>query len=221
MKNRNFSLAALAGLLTLALSGCGILSPVQTPEITQYQIAFSGSNTKKPQTQKAPAQSAMTLFVSPISADEPYNTTLMHYKASDYALASYHLSQWVAPPNQMMTQTFARAFMRSHRFDNIVSGNFIGYADYRLSGHLNQLTQTITSSETSIVVSAYFTLTRTDNGQIIASRIFNLRHKGEPNAKSYAQVANQLVNQLSGEVKKWILSADHKTIKTKPQVPQP
>ncbi len=200
------------GSIMLMLSGCSILSPIPNTEINNFQIVFTPPNTETTTQSetKLPKQN-LTLFVTPLSTEQPYNSTDMYYQQEKYILASYQLSRWATLPSKMITQTLIRSLETQHIFENVVSSNFIGYANYRLTGTLNKLVQVVDKNGAKVLLSVSYTLVSADNGRVIASKNFTLSTPSETNAKSYAKTTNLLANKLANNVSTWLLEASVKT----------
>ncbi|WP_119343342.1 ABC-type transport auxiliary lipoprotein family protein [Facilibium subflavum] len=217
---RLFFYFAIPGL-AISLAGCsGLLSPVNTPPIHYYQISAnldqnatkSSESTAQNTTQ---ASSKYTLFITTLTANQPYSQSNMYYRQTPYQLSSYEQSQWISSPNQMLTQTLTQYLLNDHQFGNVVSSNFIGYADYRLTGNLNQLIQKAQQGAEPIVfLSVTYTLTNAATGKIIDSKTFRLQTPSKASAASFADSANTLSNKLVSNVGQWLsrsLKAPHST----------
>ncbi|WP_440682862.1 ABC-type transport auxiliary lipoprotein family protein [Cysteiniphilum halobium] len=194
------------------ITSCGILSPIKSPEIKQYQIIAPNlqmthhHTVTEPTIKKTKKQFDLTLFIAPLTADQPYNSTQMYYRENNYELASYTHHLWAADPGQMLSKNLLQSLQSYHSFKNIVSSNFIGYADYRLTGNLNQLTQVIKENESNIILSVSFTLTNANSGQAVAIKTFTLNKSAETNAKSFANATNALAADLSKALNNWLIT---------------
>lgn len=194
------------------ITSCGILSPVKSPEVKQYQIIAPNLQMTRNATgtksviQETEKQFDLTLFIAPLTADQPYNSTQMYYRENNYELASYTHNLWAADPEQMLSKNLLQSLQGYHSFKNIVSSNFIGYADYRLTGNLNQLTQVIKANESNVILSVSFTLTNANSGQAVAIKTFTLNKSAEANAKSFASATNELAADLSKALNDWLIT---------------
>ncbi|WP_116963469.1 ABC-type transport auxiliary lipoprotein family protein [Fastidiosibacter lacustris] len=203
----------LAICSTLLISGCGVLAPISTPETKQYQILPPNLQTQKDQGDQREAISQpdksynLTLFVTPLTAAEPYNSTVMYYRENtSYQLLSYSENSWAVPPQQMLSRNTLQALLQFHNFKNVVSSNFIGYADYRLTGNLNQLTQLIQNGNSSVILSVTYTLTNANSGKVVAIQTFDLTEKSDANAKGFAIATNKLSQTLTRDINSWLVS---------------
>ncbi len=202
------SIAASVSIIT----SCGILSPVKSPEVKQYQIIAPNLQMTRHTTdtgsaiQKTAKQFDLTLFIAPLTADQPYNSTQMYYRENNYELASYTHNLWAADPEQMLSKNLLQSLQGYHSFKNIVSSNFIGYADYRLTGNLNQLTQVINGNESNVILSVSFTLTNANSGQAVAIKTFTLNKSARADAKHFANATNELAADLSKALNNWLIT---------------
>ena len=177
-------------LLGLILTGCGnLLSPLPSLEVNYYQISASKTSISS---NKLKQKHQSSLYVSSLTANNPYNSQSMFYSKNN-KIFSYINSKWISQPNDLLTQEFINSFNDTSDFANIVSGNFIGYADYRLTGNLNKLVQVRNKKGSSIVIlSISYTLTSANSGQIISSKTFQTESNTKPGAVSFATTTSKL-----------------------------
>ncbi len=194
------------------ISGCSILSPVDLPQVKQYQILSPNLQVNQANTaQKAGIRTSnkpfdLTLFATPLTADSPYNSTQMYYREHNFELSSYTQNAWAAEPQQMLGKNLLQALQHYRSFKSVVSSNFIGYADYRLTGNLNQLTQIIEGNNSRVILSVTYTLTDANSGQAVSVKTFALEQETSADAQGFAQAANKLAEQLAKTLNDWLLS---------------
>lgn len=189
------------------LTSCSVLSPVNTPEVNVYQLVrtqnaekISDANT----TSRPLIKHHKTLYVSPVLANAPYNSTTMFYRVDDYQLMHYTYSQWAARPDQMINQLVIQALSTKKYFSHVVTNAFIGSADYRLIGHLNGLTQVIQGKHSVIHLSIDYKLLNTKTGKLMASKTFKLQKDAPATAKQFALTTNSLTNAMVDALIIWL-----------------
>ena len=194
-----FTTVTTISLATL-ISSCGILSPIETPKTTYYQILATH---KLPQTDKT--QLPITIFIGNLNASKPYNTSTMVYRQDNYSLTSYTLQKWASAPNFMLTQSLFSSLTQSQLFKHVVDSNFIGYSDYRVTGELNDFAQAILpDNESKIYLSINLTLSSSQTGKVIASKQFTLKQASKATPDSYAKVANELSQKFNSQATDWL-----------------
>ncbi|MFZ9035238.1 MAG: ABC-type transport auxiliary lipoprotein family protein [Francisellaceae bacterium] len=187
----------LAGLL---LTSCSFLDPIQTPNIQYYQLSVGNSGGNKPEN-----TSDSTLYIAPFNADTPYDTRYLYISGNHQLIQQYNYYQWIAPPATMLTNLIISKTITAGIFQHVISGNIIGFANYKLNGQLIRLSQiTDQGKSAEIVLEMRLTLSDNTSGRIIDTTTLSLKKPAGNNIDEDMDITNTLANQLADKVVLWL-----------------
>lgn len=199
MKNmRVVSLIVLSSIL----SGCGLSTPVDVPEVRMYTL----SNVQ-PTALALQHRSAKTLLVSLPIPDPGYQSSAMIYEPLPFDLRKFANHQWAAPPAQMIMPLLAQAITNRGYFNSVVTTPFAGLADYRLDSRLIALEQNFIEPISREQLVLQETLTNNTTNKVIASKLFSV-YVSAPQNNPYSGVvaANKAVNIVTAQVARWVVA---------------
>lgn len=146
------------------LTSCSLLSPVPTPANT-YVLNTIPCNVSKHRTHST------ILLVLPTESRPIYNTTLMAYSKSPYAISYFSVNEWAETPAQMLQPLIIQTLQDTHYFRAVVGTNEGGRADYQLSTQLLRLKQDFMTHPSVVRLGVRAQLSRV-GGRIIATKDF-------------------------------------------------
>jgi ABC-type uncharacterized transport system auxiliary subunit len=182
------------------LCACGMLSPVVTPEIKQYQIISAASAAASCK----PNPSLPILQVSPVRVFAPYDTRNMYYSESQYQLNAYALNQWAANPSWMFTQSIFQRLQQSCIYGNVVSAEFMITAKYRLTSQVMDFKQVINGTTASMNLNIVEELVDNSTNQVLRSKTFIETSQVEANPAGYIKGANDVMDSFLSDLTTWL-----------------
>ena len=96
-------------VLIASLAGCGLFSPVQERKIDSFEINDTSSVVASCESNQ---NARGVLYVSPMRADTPYDSTKMYYGESEYLLNSYSYGQWATLPTDMIVHSAMKSIFK-------------------------------------------------------------------------------------------------------------
>ncbi len=191
------------GALILSLTGCGsVFGPVSQREIVSYEITDSSIGMPE----NCPVKTKQDiLYVSPMRANAPYDTTKMFYAEKEYQLNTYSYSQWAAIPTDMLSQTIEKKLVTSCLYKNIVRNNVLADANYRLITQLIALRQNVNSQDSATNQLIIFVqLMDLDSNKVVASKIFNEQNTSAVGPQAMVVGVNQLTSKFDSDLVEWL-----------------
>lgn len=192
----------------LMLTACGILSPVQQRPVVNYEIndaTVVGGMTC------GESAARNVIFISPMQADLPYNSTKMYYTQKANELDAFGYGQWVSSPNQMLTQVITKKIFKSCIYKGVVTSDALADANYRLVSKLITLRQHVAadgnSAEVSLVI--YVELIDLERNQMVNSNIFIEKEASQPGTQAFANSANHLMVKFDNDLVSWLKQNSH------------
>lgn len=156
-------------LVAISLSSCSLLSPVAS-EQSLYEINMAPHHVVKSH------KRAGTLLVMSPKTSAIYNTTDMAYSTHPHEVAYFAKNVWAARPAEMLKPLIINTLQRTHRFNAVISSEFVGDHSYVLSTQILELEQVFAPgckhSDVHLAVRAE--LVRSTNGinQVVATKNF-------------------------------------------------
>jgi len=156
-------------LMVMLVSGCSMLSPVQTSPKKTYVLSMV-----PPVTNKKPTRQ-LTLLVMLPESNAVYNTTDMAYTTEPYQVAYFANNGWAETPAKMLQPLIVQALQSTHYFKAIGTSIISTRYDMILTTQLLQLQQDFTNknvrSQVHLVLRAQ--LINAATGRVIAARQFS------------------------------------------------
>ncbi|HMT03170.1 MAG TPA: ABC-type transport auxiliary lipoprotein family protein [Burkholderiales bacterium] len=197
--NRLFKKILLIALISL-LSSCGIFSPLDQPQIHNYQIT-SGIDTSKIFCNK---NNLPILQVLQMQANSPFNTEKMLYTSSKYELGYYSYSKWATLPQKMLTTAIVDKILQSCLYSNVISEDTITTYQYQLSSQLLNLKQTINGSTSHVDLSIMFQLISNNSNQIIKSKTLSASTSASANPNGFVDATNLATQTILNNLIEWL-----------------
>lgn len=197
-------LKVIIGSLALSIAGCGtILAPVKqrqqiTYELTDKSIVIPVDNC-------ATSTKTDIIYVSPMRANAPYETTKMYYSEKPYELSTYSYSQWAAIPTDMLSQAIEKKLVTSCLYKNVVHNNVLADANYRLITQLVTLRQDLTGQNTArnqLII--YVQLLDLNSNKVIGSMPFDEELTSDVGPQAMVNSLNQLVTKFNNDLVAWL-----------------
>lgn len=182
------------------LAGCGVLSPVEAPQIHQYQIITAVSDPASCQG----AGKSSVLQISPVQVFAPYDSKNMYYSESQYEINSYALSQWSANPGFMLTQAIQQKLQQSCAYSNVVSADVMSTAKYRLVSQLIDFKQVINGSSATMNLTVLAQLIDNSNNLVVKSKTFTETAPVTANPDGYIKGANDATAAFLNDLTTWL-----------------
>lgn len=189
-----------AVLLSLYLSGCGMFSPVVTPEVKQYQMVLA--TTTIPSCKANP--NAPILQVTNVKVFAPYDTRNMYYSESQYKLNSYAQSEWVTNPSFMVTQAMQQKLLETCSYSNVVSSEFMTTAKYRLVSQLMDFKQIINGDSASMNLNILVQLVDNSTNLVVKSKTFAETTPTTASPAGYVSGANDVMAAFLNDLATWL-----------------
>jgi cholesterol transport system auxiliary component len=155
-------------ITTLLLSGCSLLSPVQTDPATTYVLNTIPNHIPT----RSPHHSIM--LVSQPDTQPIYNTTQIAYTTKPYQVAFFGHSQWAETPSQMLLPLIVKSLQKTHYFRAVVTPPYVGPYNYLLTTQILQLQQNFVRQPNVVEFSVRAQLLRVGTNQIIAAKEFTV-----------------------------------------------
>jgi cholesterol transport system auxiliary component len=155
-------------IATLLLSGCSLLSPVQTEPAATYVLNTIPNH--------IPARSSHHAILLVSQPDTPpiYNTTQMAYTTKPYQVAFFGHNQWAETPSQMLLPLIIQSLQKTHYFRAVVTPPYVGEYNYLLATQILQLQQNFVRQPNVVEFSLRAQLIKMRSNQIIASKEFTV-----------------------------------------------
>ncbi|WP_407637824.1 ABC-type transport auxiliary lipoprotein family protein [Legionella adelaidensis] len=183
--------------LSLLLTGCAVKTPVDH----QYKLdAFSSKS-------YLASGRGISIMVSQPEAVGGYQTEQMLYQKKPYELQAFVKNAWVAPPASMLFPLVMQSLQKTGYFHAVSSAPYADKADYRLDVQLLELQQNFLCKPSFVELVVKVVLTRMEDDQVVASRIFSHRVKA-PQDTPYGGVvaANQATREFTGALTQFVIA---------------
>lgn len=191
----------IIGMLGILLNSCGILSPVDEPQIKQYQLTLNLA----PDTQAcAPSANAPILQISPVKVYAPYDTRNMYYSESPYQLSSYAFNQWSTMPEFMFNQAILQKLIATCIYSNVVNAEVMSVAKHRLVVQVMDFKQVISAESANMNFTVLAQLIDNKTNAVIKSKTFAEVLPVSPDPQGYVRGANDIVLQFVNDLADWL-----------------
>lgn len=185
---------ALMFVIASLLTGCSLFTPLKSES---SKALLSQLPTELPQH----AAQAVTLLVLPPQATPVFDTTQIAYKTSPYQIDYFNKEQWAATPPQMLLPLLTITLEQSGYFNTIATPPYFGSYDYALGSKIIAFTQDFTTQPATLQLAIRVELSSGATGQVISSRVIELREPiQQNNAADGVVAANYVVAQALREI---------------------
>lgn len=189
------------GMPGILLNSCGILSPVDEPQIKQYQLAL---NLNTDTSGCTIGRNAPILQVSPVKVFAPYDTRNMYYSESPYQLSSYAFNQWSTLPEFMFNQAILQRLTAACIYSNVVNSEVMSVAKLRLAIQVMDFKQVISTESANMNFTSLVQLIDNNTNTVIKSKTFVEVLPVSPDPGGYVKGANDIVLQFVNDLADWL-----------------
>lgn len=177
------------------LTGCGLFSPVPSPDQDAYLIK------RVPDSVPMRRGHDGTILVMPPETAPMYDTRDMAYSCVPYKISYYSKNRWAETPSQMIEPLIVKTLQKTRYYHAVVEPPFAGRYDYMLTTNITELQQDYTGCSPILRFTLRANLIRTIGNQIVATKEFTAivpLYKRDPYAGVLA--ANTAVDQVLREL---------------------
>ncbi|RLD10834.1 MAG: hypothetical protein DRI44_05050, partial [Chlamydiae bacterium] len=114
MKFKNILKKILLFAVLTFLTGCGSLIKQPAPIITYYQLDYSPEISNTVPINK-------TILIKQFFINGTYDRDAIMYSDEKYKCNYYPYKQWISTPQDMITESFRRDFMKSGAFKGVIT----------------------------------------------------------------------------------------------------
>lgn len=183
------------------MSGCTLLSPVQTGPSNTYLLSAVPANVTSHS-----QHSKTTLFVAVPLANPLYSTSSMMYSTYAYQIDSFVKSSWAATPSQMLQPLMVQTLQNTHHFRTVSSAVGVGQFDYMLTSQLVKFQQDFVNGRSVFRMTLQAQLIRSATNSIVASKQFVIVEPApENNPYGGVVAANRAVDIMLRELAQFCL----------------
>ncbi len=190
----------LISTLVILLSSCGILSPVVTPQVKEYQITTTNADEISCNAES----NAAILQVSPVRVFTPFDSRGMYYSVAEYRLSSYSLNQWASTPSEMFNQAILQKLQKACIYRDVSSSEFMVTAKYRLASQVMDFKQVIINGSSNMNLKVYAQLIDNTNNTVIKNKTFIETASVESSPEGYIKGANEVTNSFTNDLVTWL-----------------
>lgn len=185
--------------IMMTLLCCGLItscSPVKLPDVSNYKLT-SLHNYDIPNY----AKTNKVIYVIQPSANPGYQTSDMIYMASPFKLSSFAMSQWIAPPAQMLQPIVIHAIRAKGYFKAVLTAPSSTEVNYRLELQLIELQQEFLTVTSKVRMVVQATIVNNISNEVISSRRFaELIPANANDPYSGVLAANQATTKIAGRI---------------------
>jgi len=163
-----------AGLLSTLASGCGLLSPTETPRPSFYSL--DGARIEARAAKPAPATSpiaAPTLVVNPPRAATGFDSQRIIYVRETYKPEYFARSEWIDPPARMLAPLLVAAVENTGAFRAVVLNSSAAAVDLRLDTEIIRLQHEFGTRPSRVRFTLRAYLVDDKTRRVLASREFD------------------------------------------------
>jgi ABC-type uncharacterized transport system auxiliary subunit len=180
------------------LCGCSLFSPLPPSGIHKYQL--NNSSTHQVCNQHLYHG---TLQISSVQASSPFDVNSMLYSYNQQEVLEYTSHIWINSFDQLLTQQILLQLSDSCLYDNVVSGEFITYSNYRLNTKLISVMQVI-DKQSVFKLEALVQLVNNADSKILKSKLFDIHVDVASDVNGYVVGANQATSLFMQELLFWL-----------------
>lgn len=199
-------------MLTLSLTGCGLLPERDNTPVDVYTIA------PKVAVQPASESCAQVLSLHNVAVSAPWTTSDMLYTQTEHQISSFAYNRWTAAPATLIGNALLESLQRSGLYRGVLNPTSPGSPDIILSISLDKgpiqifppqsagKNSQATSSREVIALSA--SLISANSGELLASKAFSQTRQAAPNPYGGVQATNEIVGKLIGQIIDWLAQSN-------------
>ncbi|OGT60873.1 MAG: hypothetical protein A3E85_01015 [Gammaproteobacteria bacterium RIFCSPHIGHO2_12_FULL_45_12] len=152
----------------LALNGCSLFSPIQTPDQSAYVISKTPVVRAKRQVQRH------TLLVLSPDTKSVFDTALMAYTVKPYEISFYSVNKWAERPQQMLLPLMVQTLQNTQGFRAVIAPPYNGESDFLLSTQILSLQQNLMRSPGMLELVVRAELIKTSTSRVVATKQFTV-----------------------------------------------
>ena len=118
MRKNSYRLSIL--LLSLGLSGCSLLKPVNVTPIKTYTLDPTNVSIQKTQSPKK----QQAILVQTPRAIPGFRTNQMVYRKQNFAIGYYSYNQWAGTPSDMLRPLIVQVLKKTHYYKAVIAPPF-------------------------------------------------------------------------------------------------
>jgi len=187
-------------LLTVPLffCGCGSLIKQPAPIISYYQLDYTPGISSNALVDK-------TILIKSFYISETYNSDTIIYSVGKYKCNYYPYKQWISSPQDQVTKSLRRDFMKSGAFKGVVIPGQLQKPDLIFSGAITEVQENIRDKKASGTVKINVTLLKPANKTIPQEIIFQKSYEQEVdceinNTESLVKALSEATKRISANV---------------------
>ena len=184
-----------AGLLVVALAGCGTLARPPAVNMVKLQLLGEGAQIESVEPVGA------SIAVAEPTAMPGFATARFAYLEQGLELRYYGRHEWTASPARLLQPALVRALDQSGAFSAVTAPPSIALADIRLDVELTRLVHDFREHEGGeIVLAVRVQLTSLQDRHVLATRSFEYREPAEAHPVAGAVAADRALARLLEDV---------------------
>jgi len=187
--------------LTLFLLCTGLFCSCSIKNKPPQPIAYYVLDYENPAMELQPAL-PVTLSIEKFRTAAPYNSTRIVYSKNKFSQNKYFYHQWMAPPDEMISNLLVRDLTASKRFQAVVVSND-PLTSYLLRGTIDEFYEQDTDSQWNAVLSVTIILINKQENDQTRRFIFQKNYKkihplDQKNPKGLARALSMAMSEISG-----------------------
>lgn len=191
--------AAIGALCIVSLTGCTLLSPVNT-NTKKYTLTTIPGDLPTERTHSA------TLLVLVPETAPAYATPRMAYSTEKYQIAYFSQNEWAETPAQMMQSLIVETLRRTRYFSDVLSPPNFGRYTFSLRTEIVELRQDFTSDPAVLRLTMRFHLRREATNQLIATKELSAQELlSERSPYAGVVAANEATGRLLRELARFVI----------------
>lgn len=194
MKNIKILLFTLSLIFTGFFCSCSMKKDLPQP------IAYYTLDYEKPDIEPLP-KLPITLSIEKFRTAAPYNSNRIVYSKNQYSQNNYFYHQWIASPDEMITNLLARDLTASNRFQAVVYSND-PLTSHLLRGTIDELYEQDTDNQWNAVISLSIILINKNATDTNKQFIFQKNYKkiyplDQKNPKGLTRALSLAISEIS------------------------
>jgi ABC-type uncharacterized transport system auxiliary subunit len=170
MNSRIIAGIVMAVVLVLVICGCGKVPMKQYYELNYLPGSLGNRQYDRPY--------PYTLRIKELDIEEAYNKPQIVYRQSPFELRYYVYRVWAVKPSQMVTDLIYKHILNSNLIASVVKRYDEGSKpDFELTGMIEAIEEYDSDELWFAHIALRITIVRTDDGNMIYNRRFDLRKK--------------------------------------------
>jgi cholesterol transport system auxiliary component len=191
MRKNSYRFSVL--LLSLGLSGCGLLKPINVTPIKTYTLDPSHVSIQATQ----PSNPSLAILVQTPRAIPGFRTNQMVYRKQNFAIGYDTYTQWAGTPSDMLQPLIAQALKKTHGYKSVIVPPYTSKVDIELHTQVLSFYQDFRSHPSRFHLHVSAQLIDHHSKQVIATKDFNLNQSATADTPYGGVIAaNQAVGRF-------------------------